>query len=75
MCSRGANTTCVGSVFGDCCGKNGQCGSTDEYCAIGNCQAGNCPGNGYSFDGLCGPDHSNLVCGGPYGNCCSVNGV
>ncbi|KAL3443018.1 hypothetical protein BJX65DRAFT_321018 [Aspergillus insuetus] len=66
--------TCIGSEFGDCCGKNGNCGDTDNECAIGFCQSGICPGLGYSTDGTCGPDKGNLMCGGPYGECCSKSG-
>ncbi|KAH9224000.1 hypothetical protein DL95DRAFT_452975 [Leptodontidium sp. 2 PMI_412] len=54
--------TCVNSGFGDCCGSSGRCGSTDEFCAIGNCQEGDCPGLGYSTDGFCGGGHDDTVC-------------
>ncbi|KAH8895967.1 hypothetical protein GQ53DRAFT_761702 [Thozetella sp. PMI_491] len=70
----GTNVTCINSGFGDCCGSNGHCGSTDEYCAIGNCQEGDCPGLGYTTDGLCGKNHGFLECGGQWGKCCSNPG-
>lgn len=44
------------------------------YCAIGNCQEGNCPGLGYTTDGFCGKDHAFLECGGTWGKCCSSAG-
>ncbi|KAH6720298.1 hypothetical protein BKA61DRAFT_594595 [Leptodontidium sp. MPI-SDFR-AT-0119] len=66
--------TCVNSGFGDCCGSSGRCGSTDEFCAIGNCQEGDCPGLGYSTDGFCGGGHDDTVCGGKWGACCSKLG-
>ncbi|KAK0120053.1 hypothetical protein ONS95_011466 [Cadophora gregata] len=31
----GGTTTCLGSVFGDCCSKWGWCGSTADYCGAG----------------------------------------
>ena len=34
-----AGNTCKGSSFGNCCSKNGWCGSTSAYCSTG-CQSG-----------------------------------
>ncbi|KAL2014996.1 hypothetical protein VTK56DRAFT_6547 [Thermocarpiscus australiensis] len=73
-CGRGGTITCIGSAFGPCCGKDGRCGSTDEFCAIGNCQDGQCPGLRYSTNGTCGNDIG-LRCGGRFGSCCSNSGV
>ncbi|KAL4798129.1 hypothetical protein ASPVEDRAFT_219720 [Aspergillus versicolor CBS 583.65] len=73
--SQAAETvTCIGSEFGDCCGRNGTCGSTDNECAIGFCQSGICPGLGYSTNGTCGEEYGNLMCGGSFGDCCSNSG-
>ncbi|KAL2830491.1 hypothetical protein BDW59DRAFT_177835 [Aspergillus cavernicola] len=36
------NKTCTGTQFGDCCSVNGYCGSSDAYCAGGNCYSGAC---------------------------------
>ena len=47
---------------------------SSDTCAIGYCQGGRCPGLGYSTDGKCGKQHGKLVCGGPFGDCCSNEG-
>ncbi|KAL5041073.1 hypothetical protein BDW71DRAFT_201664 [Aspergillus fruticulosus] len=36
------NKSCTGTQFGDCCSVSGYCGSTDDYCAAGNCYSGAC---------------------------------
>lgn len=36
------NKTCTGTQFGNCCSVSGYCGSTDDYCAAGNCYSGAC---------------------------------
>ena len=43
--SCGGGYTCVGSTFGDCCSRNGYCGTSIDYCGTG-CKAefGACPG-------------------------------
>jgi peptidoglycan/xylan/chitin deacetylase (PgdA/CDA1 family) len=38
LCGRAINQTCTGSVFGNCCGHWGQCGSTPEHCKTTTCQ-------------------------------------
>lgn len=56
-CGSSLGLTCLGSQFGGCCGADGRCGSTPEYCGDG-CQIG----YGYcqstkgktSPDGTCG---------------------
>ncbi|TLD21132.1 hypothetical protein PspLS_09238 [Pyricularia sp. CBS 133598] len=77
--------TCQGSAFGNCCSKNGYCGSTYVYCGTG-CQAGfgSCGLNStvtnstspssqqVSLDGTCG---NGITCqGSGFGDCCSPNG-
>ncbi|KAI4097029.1 MAG: hypothetical protein L6R37_006865 [Teloschistes peruensis] len=44
-CGGSTGNTCLGSSFGNCCSKNGWCGSTAAYCGDG-CQpgAGSCTG-------------------------------
>ncbi|OHW92115.1 chitin recognition protein [Colletotrichum incanum] len=37
-CGAAAGKTCQGSTFGNCCSKNGWCGSTASYCGTG-CQS------------------------------------
>ncbi|KAL2166295.1 hypothetical protein VTG60DRAFT_2954 [Thermothelomyces hinnuleus] len=71
----GVPITCVGPAFGECCGSDGQCGSTEAYCGIGNCQFGDCDEAGYTFDGRCGAQFYGLECDGGWGNCCSNEGV
>ncbi|KAF2716844.1 carbohydrate-binding module family 18 protein, partial [Polychaeton citri CBS 116435] len=34
-CGGSTGYTCKGSAWGDCCGKNGWCGSTEDYCGVG----------------------------------------
>ncbi|KAL8369801.1 hypothetical protein RB595_000238 [Gaeumannomyces hyphopodioides] len=68
------NVTCVGSTFGDCCGRQGTCGRAQNFCLPGFCQGGICPGLGYSTNGRCGEDNDFLMCGGPFGKCCSASG-
>ncbi|GKT45179.1 chitin deacetylase ARB_04768 [Colletotrichum spaethianum] len=80
-CGTGAGKTCLGSAFGNCCSKNGYCGSTDDYCGAG-CQSGfgNCTvaastGPVINGDGSCGPKYNNGTClGSAFGNCCSQYG-
>lgn len=35
----GVNTTCTGSVFGECCSKSNFCGNTDAHCGKASCQS------------------------------------
>jgi hypothetical protein len=65
--------TCIGSKFGNCCGKNYYCGSGIDSCAVSNgclgsfgtCQA-------VSDDGVCGYNGKTCV-GSKFGSCCSKN--
>ncbi|KAG7138088.1 WSC domain-containing protein like [Verticillium longisporum] len=46
----GNNVTCINSEFGDCCGANNRCGSTEcgstaAECGAGKCQSGACDGS------------------------------
>ncbi|KAE9362984.1 carbohydrate-binding module family 18 protein [Stipitochalara longipes BDJ] len=68
MCGAGADFTCQGSGFGNCCGADNTCGHNADHCGTG-CQ----PGFGYctfvSNDGTCG---NNVTCeGSVFGSCCS----
>ncbi|KAI5801918.1 hypothetical protein FPQ18DRAFT_300071 [Pyronema domesticum] len=71
--------TCMGSLFGDCCSKDGYCGKTTDYCGQGKCTEGNCEGGRgpiYSLDGTCGAEHDETICGSNVGEnaCCSTSG-
>ncbi|KAH6683982.1 hypothetical protein B0J14DRAFT_466527, partial [Halenospora varia] len=51
--SCGHDTTCLGSTLGNCCSKNGYCGSAAAYCSVNEgCQS--------SF-GICGSGTSTMV--------------
>ncbi|PSR80524.1 hypothetical protein BD289DRAFT_440635 [Coniella lustricola] len=68
--------TCIGSIWGDCCGSGGYCGTGDDYCGQGNCQEGTCDGAPipYSIDGLCGSQNDYVECPAKFGLCCSEFG-
>ncbi|CAK7233345.1 hypothetical protein SCUCBS95973_008563 [Sporothrix curviconia] len=72
------NATCLGSMFGDCCGPAGTCGSTPAFCGgrLG-CQQkyGFC--TPVSTDGTCGTASSvNAMClYSAFGDCCSKAGT
>ena len=70
----GNGVTCLGSVFGNCCSKNGYCGSSADYCSLtARCQPlfGSC-GLPVSMDGSCG---NQIGCqGSVFGDCCSQYG-
>ncbi|EFQ36004.1 polysaccharide deacetylase [Colletotrichum graminicola M1.001] len=85
------NTSCLGSVFGNCCSQYGYCGSTTDHCGTG-CQTGfgNCtvtnsaapaasssvPAVLTSLDGYCGTKYGNTSClGSVFGNCCSHRSI
>jgi hypothetical protein len=78
----GANITCVGSPFGECCSQNNFCGSGPLYCGAGNCQSGACTasapvpeGAQFTKDGSCGAKYNNWLCGDrEWGPCCSNYG-
>jgi len=59
------NKTCSNN---QCCGKDGICGNTSDYCGIG-CQLefGKCDIQ------YCGPNHENAIC--PNNLCCNKDGV
>ena len=71
----GVNTTCVGSVEGNCCSYLGYCGKNSSYCGSG-CQPafGLCGNPKVSTDGSCGGTNSIICWGSAMGNCCSRNG-
>ncbi|TLD08857.1 uncharacterized protein PgNI_07788 [Pyricularia grisea] len=84
-CGSSVMLTCQGSAFGDCCSKNGYCGSAYDYCGKG-CQSGfgSCGFNStvtnstspssqqVSLDGTCG---NGITClGSSFGDCCSPSG-
>src|SRR4051812_12378299 len=54
-CGSAAKLTCKDSGFGDCCSRNGWCGSTSEHCGAG-CQEG---------FGRCGSGGGSAVCPPP----------
>jgi hypothetical protein len=47
-----------------------------EDCQAGTCYSGGCWGfpSKYSMDGRCGKQNKNLLCGGKWGDCCSIEG-
>jgi hypothetical protein len=82
------NRQCAGK-WGDCCNKEGRCGSGEDFCATGRCQSGKCaPGTfrrgwraalftyltGNTTDGTCGGPEA-YTCNVVYGNCCNKDGV
>lgn len=68
------NATCIGVDFGQCCNsETWRCGETEHDCSIGVCYEGLCPGHKvYTTDGNCGESHSYSLCGGKWGDCCSL---
>jgi hypothetical protein len=88
-CGPLANTTCRDSQFGNCCSKNGWCGSRAEYCVegclpgFGLCgpgevrnEAGQLNGGALipSLDASCGGAKGYTCAGSRYGDCCSQAG-
>ncbi|KAI6322151.1 hypothetical protein MCOR14_003119 [Pyricularia oryzae] len=86
-CGSNVMLTCQGSAFGNCCSRNGYCGSAYDYCGTG-CQTGfgscglNSTGTNsnsnsnsaqqVSLDGTCG---DGITCqGSSFGSCCSASG-
>lgn len=76
-----------GGKWGSCCSNDGVCGSTADFCGIGNCQSGNCTKTpvetptveqpwlfGNSTDGTCGGTKA-YVCNPVYGYCCDKDGL
>ncbi|KAF9889729.1 hypothetical protein FE257_007035 [Aspergillus nanangensis] len=69
------DTTCEGSGFGDCCSREGKCGSGEEYCSYENCASGKCFEKNISPDGTCGGVGTGYTCpGSQFGDCCSTAG-
>ena len=71
----GVETTCLGSVEGNCCSYLGFCGSNSSYCGAG-CQStyGDCGNSKISTDGSCGAGPGWTCLGASMGNCCSSKG-
>ncbi|KAH7024401.1 uncharacterized protein B0I36DRAFT_294999 [Microdochium trichocladiopsis] len=71
---------CAGR-WGDCCRRDGQCGTGEDFCAAGRCQSGNCTPYpapppmvwGNSTDGSCGGPNR-YTCDNVLGPCCGKNG-
>ncbi|CEJ94168.1 hypothetical protein VHEMI09717 [[Torrubiella] hemipterigena] len=70
--------TCLGSVFGNCCGPAGTCGTGYSFCGS-TCQPrfGVCRDMKAQItkDEKCGPDYGNTTCAGAgFGECCGSKG-
>lgn len=67
------NTVCEGSD--SCCSINGYCGTTSDYCSVGNCISGACKTTTATTNGTCGPSWGDTTCTNPsFGSCCSIYG-
>ncbi|KAM6513793.1 hypothetical protein FALCPG4_015006 [Fusarium falciforme] len=79
---------CAGK-WGDCCSRDGVCGTGPGYCDEQNCQMGNCTAAatdteqdkpnfpwlvGNTTDGSCGGPKG-YTCDVVYGNCCNKHGI
>ncbi|KAK3061534.1 hypothetical protein LTS18_005984, partial [Coniosporium uncinatum] len=76
-CGGDTGLTCDGSFFGNCCGPNGKCGSTEDVCGAG-CQAdfGWCSDSrgAVSKHGTCGGASGYTCTDSVFGDCCSKYG-
>lgn len=79
-CGASNGLTCMSSIFGNCCSKDGTCGASSRHCGDG-CQSdfGICTSmkysNATSQDGTCGGSSMGFHCkGSVFGECCSQYG-
>ncbi|KAF2834020.1 hypothetical protein CC86DRAFT_278769, partial [Ophiobolus disseminans] len=82
-CGGSKGFTCQGSVFGNCCSKNGWCGKTSAYCGTGcmskfGSSSSTSPSSSQqvSTNARCGYEYDakpgGMTClGSKWGNCCS----
>lgn len=77
LCGGESGLTCMSSMFGNCCSKDGFCGATTDYCGTG-CQLdfGVCESTEgtVSQDGTCGGALGYTCKGSTFGECCSEYG-
>ncbi|KAH7117300.1 hypothetical protein EDB81DRAFT_952826 [Dactylonectria macrodidyma] len=72
----GADKTCLGSTYGNCCSSGGFCGDSADHCGPGCLVAfGNCTiAANVTTDGTCGSKNGKICKGSGYGDCCSSSG-